>query len=318
MPGDRVIGIDVGGTKLLGGVVDGSLAVRNRVHRFWRGDSREEVIDVLVEAVEEARTAAPEAEAVGVGIPAVVDHATGTSEFSVHLPLEGVPFREVMEERLGLPVFVDNDANLAALAEHRAGAARGAQHVVLLTLGTGIGGGLILGGQLYRGARGGGAELGHMVVDLDGPPCQGNCPNRGCLEVMCSGSAIGREGRAAAERVPESALGRQLAEEREITGGRVTELAHDGDATAREVLDLVGRRLGAGIASLVNAFQPEVVVIGGGAIAAGDMLLDPAREVVAETALPPSRESLRIVAAELGEEAGMVGAGILALEQGRV
>jgi glucokinase len=318
MPTGRVIGIDAGGTKLLGGVVDESLAVRNRVHRFWRGDSREEVVDVLVEAVEEARAAAPDAAAVGLGIPSLVDAATGASEFSVHLPLEGVPFRELMAERIGLPVFVDNDANLAALAEHRAGAARGARHVVLLTLGTGIGGGLILDGRLYRGSRGGGAELGHMVVDVDGPPCQGDCPNRGCLEVLCSGSAIGREGRAAAERAPASELGRQLADGREITGGLVTELAHDGDAAAREVLELTGRRLGAGIASLVNAFQPEIVVIGGGAVAAGDLLLDPAREVVARTALPPSREGVRIVAAELGDEAGMVGAGILALDEGRV
>jgi glucokinase len=318
MPAARVIGIDAGGTKLLGGVVDGSLAVRERVHRFWRGGERDEVLDVMVQAVEEARAAAPEVTAVGFGIPSVVATATGTSEYSVHLPLEGVPFREVMAERLGLPVWVDNDANLALLAESRVGAARGARHAVMLTLGTGIGGGLLLDGRLYRGARGGGAELGHMVVDVDGPPCQGGCPNRGCLESLASGSAIGREGAAAAARSPDSALGRALADEREITGGLVTEVAHDGDPAAVEVLAAVGRKLGAGLASLVNAFQPEVVVIGGGAVAAGELLLGPAREVVMETALPPLRREVRIVAAELAEEAGLVGAGILALEEGRV
>ncbi|HEX8742368.1 MAG TPA: ROK family protein [Thermoleophilaceae bacterium] len=318
MSAARVIGIDAGGTKLLGGVVDGSLAVRERVHRFWRGRDRDEVLDVFVQAVEEARAAAPDVAAVGFGIPSVVDAATGSSEYSVHLPLAGVSFREVMAERLGLPVWVDNDANLALLAEARAGAARGARHAVMLTLGTGIGGGLLLDGRLYRGARGGGAELGHVVVDIDGPPCQGGCPNRGCLETLASGSAIGREGAAAAARAPESALGRALLDGREVTGGLVTEVAHDGDAVAIEVLALVGRRLGAGLASLVNAFQPEVVVIGGGAVAAGELLLGPAREVVMATALPPLREGVRVVAAELAAEAGLIGAGILALERGEV
>jgi glucokinase len=318
MSAARVIGIDAGGTKLLGGVVDESLAVRDRVHRFWRGGELDEVLDVMVDAVEEARAAAPDVAAVGFGIPSVVDSATGTSRYSVHLPLDGVPFREAISERLGLPVWVDNDANLALLAESRVGAARGARHAVMLTLGTGIGGGLLLDGRIYRGARGGGAELGHMVVDVDGPPCQGGCPNRGCLESLASGSAIGRAGAAAAAGSPDSALGRALAGGREITGGLVTEVAHDGDPVAVEVLAAVGRHLGAGLSSLVNAFQPEVIVIGGGAVAAGELLIGPAREVVMSTALPPLREGVRIVAAELAEEAGMIGAGILALAGGDV
>lgn len=314
----RAIGIDAGGTKLLGGVVDEALSVRDRVHRFWRGETRDEVLDVMAGAVEEARAAAPDVGAVGFGIPSVVDVEAGVSEYSVHLPLEGVPVRDVMAERLGLPVWVDNDTNLALLGEWRAGAARGARHAVMLTLGTGIGGALLLDGRLYRGARGGGAELGHMVVDIDGPPCQGGCPNRGCLEALASGSAIGREGAAAAAAAPDSVLGRALAGGREVTGALVTEVAHDGCPVAREVLALTGRRLGAGLASLVNAFQPEVVVIGGGAVAAGELLLGPAREVVEAKALPPLRAGARIVAAELGAEAGLVGAGVLALEGGRV
>jgi glucokinase len=314
----RVIGIDAGGTKLLGGVVDEELSVRHRVHRLWRGRERQEVLDVMVDAVEEARAAAPDAVAAGIGIPALVDADSGASAFSVHLPLEGVPFRDLMQERLGLPVFVDNDANLAAVAEQRAGAARGASHVAMLTLGTGIGGGLILGGRLYRGAHGGAAELGHVVVDIDGPPCQGGCPGRGCLEVMASGTAIGREGLAAAEREPDSALGAELREGREITGARVTELAHDGDPAAVGVLRLIGERLGAGIVGIVNTFNPEVVVVGGGAVAGGDLLLDPARAVVAQRALPPSRDQVRVVAAGFGEEAGLIGAAVLALEDGRV
>ena len=318
MSAGRVIGIDVGGTKLLGGVVDGALTVRDRVHRLWRGGDTEEVLRVIAQAVEEARSAAPDVRGVGFGVPSVMDLAAGVSEFSVHLPLEGVAFREEMHERLGLPVWVDNDANLALLAEARAGAARGARHAVMLTLGTGIGGGLLLDGRLYRGARGGGAELGHVVVDVDGPPCQGGCPGRGCLEALASGRAIGRAGAAAGAAAPESLLGRVVAEGREVTGALVTELAHDGDDAAREVLATAGRHLGAGITSFVNAVQPEVVVIGGAAVAAGDLLLDPAREVVAARALPPLARGVRVAAAALGPEAGMIGAGVLALEEGRV
>ncbi|HEX8053990.1 MAG TPA: ROK family protein [Thermoleophilaceae bacterium] len=314
----RVIGIDAGGTKLLGGVVDDALSVRDRVHRFWRGETREQVLDVIVGAVEEARAAAPDVGAVGIGIPSVVDAEAGVSEYSVHLPLEGVAVRDLMAERLGLPVWIDNDTNLALLSEWRAGAARGVRHAVMLTLGTGIGGALLLDGRLYRGARGGGAELGHMVVDVDGPPCQGGCPNRGCLEALASGTAIGREGAAAAAAAPDSGLGRAAAAGREVTGALVCEVAHDGCTVAREVLALTGRRLGAGLASLVNAFQPEVLVIGGGAAAAGELLLGPAREVAEATALPPLSAGVRIVAAELGAEAGLVGAGVLALEEGRV
>ena len=314
MPPRRVIGIDAGGTKLLGGVVDEGLVVHHRVHRTWRGGDRAETLDIFVEAVEEVRAAAPDVEAVGFGIPALVEWERGVSRWSTHLPLADVPFRDLMSERLGLPVVVDNDANAALIAETRFGAARDTAHAVLVALGTGIGSGLLLDGRIYRGSRGVGAEVGHMVVDLHGPDCQGACPGRGCLEVMASGSAIGREGVAAARRAPSSALGRRLADGREITGGIVTELAHDGDEAARSVLAEIGRRLGYGLAGVVNVFNPEVIVIGGGAIAAGELLLSPARAVVLERALPPARETVRIVPAHFGDEAGMLGAALLALD----
>jgi glucokinase len=314
MPPRRVIGIDAGGTKLLGGVVDEGLVVHHRVHRTWRGGDRAETLDIFVEAVEEVRAAAPDVEAVGFGIPALVEWERGVSRWSTHLPLADVPFRDLMSERLGLPVVVDNDANAALIAETRFGAARDSAHAVLVALGTGIGSGLLLDGRIYRGSRGVGAEVGHMVVDLHGPDCQGACPGRGCLEVMASGSAIGREGVAAARRAPSSALGRRLTEGREITGGIVTELAHDGDEAARSVLAEIGRRLGYGLAGVVNVFNPEVIVIGGGAIAAGELLLSPARAVVLERALPPARETVRIVPAHFGDEAGMLGAALLALD----
>jgi glucokinase len=314
MPPRRVIGIDAGGTKLLGGVVDEGLVVHHRVHRTWRGGDRAETLDIFVESVEEVRAAAPDVVAVGFGIPSLVEWDTGVSRWSTHLPLADVRFRDVMSERLGLPVVVDNDANVALLAEARFGAARGVSHAVLVALGTGIGSGLLLDGRIYRGARGLGAEIGHMVVDLHGPDCQGSCPGRGCLEVMASGSTIGREGRAAAAAAPDSALGRRVASDQEITGGIVTELAHAGDDAAVSVLRQIGRRLGYGLVGVVNVFNPELIVIGGGALAAGELLLGPAREVVAERALPPAREMVSIVPAEFGDESGMLGAALLALD----
>ena len=314
MPARRVIGVDLGGTKLLAGVVDAGLGVHHRAHRHSRGADEVAVLETVVSAVSEARDASSDHEvvAVGFGIPSLVDQRRGTAVSTVHLPLQGVPFRDVMAERLGLPVFLDNDANVALLVEARFGAARGASDAVMLTLGTGIGGAIMAGGQLVRGADGGAGELGHMVVDIDGPPCP--CGNVGCLEALASGNALGREGERVARAAPTSELGRIAASGRPITGMLVTELAHDGDRAARDVLALVGMRLGVGITNLVNAFNPEVVVIGGGVVAAGDLLLEPARTVVRERALSPSRERVEVVAARFGAESGMLGAAVLALE----
>jgi glucokinase len=272
----------------------------------------------MVEAVGEVRAAAGTVDAVGFGLPSLMDVASGTSVSSVHLPLDGLPFREEMAGRLGLPVYVDNDVNLAALAEQRVGAARGGRVVVMLTLGTGIGGAIVLDGRVFRGVDGGAGELGHVTIDLDGPPCQGDCPNRGCLEVMASGTAIGIEGERVARELPASALGRALAQGVPVTGELVADLARRGESEAQGVLELIGRRLGAGLVGIVNTFNPDVVVIGGGAARAGEMLLEPARRVVSERALRPSRETARIVAAGLGEDAGMIGAALFARSGGEL
>jgi glucokinase len=221
-----------------------------------------------------------------------------------------VPFPSPTSERLDRPVVVDNDANCALLAEARAGAAKGAANALLLTLGTGIGGAILARGEIYRG-RGGAGELGHMVVDLDGEPC--SCGSRGCLETVASGPAFGRAGDAAADEQPDSALGEAKASGREITGALVTELAGEGDAAAVGVLAEAGRKLGAGLASLANAFSPEVIVIGGGASAAGELLFAPAREEMQRRALRPNRD-VRVVPAHFADEAGMLGAAVMALE----
>ena len=313
MASRRVIGVDVGGTKLLAGVVDARFGVHHRAQRSVVGLDQSALLDMAVDAVREARDAAGgEVAAIGFGIPCLIDQRTGTAVIAVNLSLADIPFRDVMAERLGLPVFVDNDGNVTALAEHQAGAARGAREAVILTIGTGIGAGLILRGELYRGSIGAGAELGHMVIDMDGPRCQGNCPNYGCVEALASGTALVREATRLARERPRSGLGRALAAGRDPSGPLVTELAHDGDAVAIEALTLIGARLGVAIASLVNIFNPEIVVVGGGVIAAGELLLAPARAVVAARALPPSRDVVRIVAARFGVEAGMVGAAVLA------
>ena len=313
MPAGCVIGVDLGGTKLLAGAVDRDLVVHHRASRRSRAPDTEALLETVLSAVREVRDASEtEVLAVGFGIPSLVDVNRGVAEHTVHLPLSGVPFRDVMAERVGLPAFVANDATLAMLAEHRFGAARGASDALMLTIGTGIGGGLVIDGRLVHGTLGAAGEPGHMVVDLDGPPCE--CGAVGCLETLASGTALGREGARVARAATDSELARALEAGREITGALVTELAHDGDRAARDVVALIGMRLGVGIANLVNLLNPSVVVIGGGMIAAGDMLLEPARTVVRERALPPSRDAVRIVPAAFGHESGMLGAAILALE----
>jgi glucokinase len=313
-----VIGVDLGGTKLLAGAVDPALNVHHRATRSSRGTDQAGVLAAVVGAITEVRDAIEGAsgtvDAVGIGIPCLIDRERGMAVTSVNLPLIDVPFRDLMTERLGLPVFVDNDANAAMLAEWRFGAAAGARDAALLTLGTGIGGGLVVGSALQRGSQGAGAELGHMVVKADGPRCQGHCPNRGCLEAMCSGTALAREALRIATERPSSALGRALADGREILGPLVTELAYDGDVAAIDALALCGTWLGVGIANLVNMLNPDVVVVGGGVIAAGELLLGPAREEVASRALSPSKEHVQIVPARFGAESGMLGAAALALD----
>ena len=313
-----VIGVDLGGTKLLAGAVDPALDVRHRATRSARAATASEILDRVVAAVTEVREAL-EGDSlpvlgVGFGIPCLLDRGRGIAVSAVNLPLVDLPFGDLMAERLDVPVFVDNDATAAMLAEWRFGAAHGARDAALLTIGTGIGGGLVVNGELARGSLGAGAELGHMVIDLDGPRCQGNCPNRGCLEALASGTALAREAQRLAREYPGSRLGRALADGVQIGGHLVTELAHDGDAAAIDALELTGRRLGVGVANLVNMLNPDVVVIGGGVVAAGELLLAPVREVVAERALSPSREHVRILPARFGAESGLLGAATLALD----
>jgi glucokinase len=308
------IGADLGGTKMAIGVVDAEQKVLHQSTERTLGRDLDQLLGELESELHEALRACPQVDAIGIGIPSTIDQRHGKAISSVNLPIVDVPFRELVQQRLDLPTFLDNDANLAALAEHRFGAAQGATNAVLLTIGTGIGGGLVLGGELYRGSSGAAAELGHVVIDQAGPPCQGNCPNRGCVEVLASGTALGNEGRIAGETHPGSALGRALAGGEEITGRLVTEAAIAGDGIAVEVVATVGRRLGVALSSLANIFDPDVIVIGGGVSAAGDLLLEPAREQLRSRALPPMNET-PVRPAALGPDAGFIGAAQMALEE---
>jgi glucokinase len=291
----RVIGVDLGGTKILAARLDRDGTIEARCEVATPTASQDELLEGIAQAVE-GLGGSPFA-ALGFGIPSVIDRRTGRSLDSINIPLEDVSLGEVMRARFGVPAEVENDANVAALAEWRLGAGRGVENLVMLTLGTGVGGGVVLDGALYRGW----AEFGHIVVVADGPPCQGTCTGRGHLEAVTSGNAADR----AAERLwGEGATA-------ELLVGR----AHEGDPEALEALSGIGHLLGAGIGSLVNIFAPELVIVGGGfGLAAAEFLFPAALEVARREALEPARAGLRIVSAELGSDAGVVGAGLLAFE----
>lgn len=311
--GIETIGVDLGGTKMLVGVVDSGGRVLHRRVDASVGLSLDELLARIDEEIRIALDSRPGVAAVGLGVPCIVDRDREICVTSNHLPLIGVPLRSRVAALTGLPTAIDNDGNAAAIAEQRRGAARGADNVVLLTLGTGIGGGLILGGRPYRGSRGAAAELGHFVVDMDGPPCPGRCPNNGCIESLVSGTALRIEAERAIAANPGSPLASAAAAGGKIDGTVVTGLARAGDAISIQLLETMGRRLGIALTGLANVFDPDVIVIGGGVIDAGDLLLGPAREEFERRALTPQRET-PIRAAELGSDAGMIGASILGLE----
>ena len=310
-----VIGVDVGGTKIAAGRLGPGLVVE-RTLVIPTPEGGEVILRAVAAAVADLSADSTEPiTAIGVGIPATIDSVTGLAAHSVHTDMRAFEAAGPLEQLTGLPVHLDNDGNLAMLAEHRVGAAQGFDTALLLTVGTGIGGGILIEGRVFRGGRGHGAELGHVSVDGNGPPCQGACPGRGCLETMCSGTALAREFRAFAAANPGTPLGALHAEGRldSVSG---VDLAQAGDGDAREIVSTAGRWLGVGIASLCNAFDPDVVIIGGGVSEAGELLLGPARAVYQERALPPTRRA-PLVPAAFGPEAGLVGAGVMAADGGR-
>jgi glucokinase len=316
VPAENVIGVDVGGTKVAAARIEGAECVHH-VEQPTHLDSSEGLIDQIEAVVKEVIEDQGDPSAVGIGLPSQIDFATGTVVASVNIPLEGVPLGKELGDRLGIPVHVDNDANCAALAEAHFVEGGPAEHLVMYTLGTGVGGGVVIDGAIFRGSTGLGAELGHQVIDWDGPDCPGACPNRGCLEALCSGMALERDATEFAQDHPDSRLGRILAEgERgKVRGRDVVAAARDGDEDALKLFERLGTYLGVGLSGAINTFEPEYIVIGGGLSQGSDFFLARARDEANARALPALADRARIQLAQGGAKAGLIGAGLLAAQE---
>ena len=311
-----VIGVDLGGTKVIAALLKGNDLGESAL-KPTDLSSADALLDQLVAVVESARE--EDLDAVGVGVPSIVDFATGRVVTSTNIPLQDVPLREVLGERLGVPVFVDNDATVAALAEaHDQNLRLVAHNLVMLTVGTGIGGGIVLNGRIFRGATGGAGELGHTLVGVDlasSVPSPMKFPQPGSLEFAASGHALDRLAEQAANLHPESALGRLKADGQSVLGAEAVQAAHDGDEAAARIVEIWGQRLGVGIANAINTFDPDEVVIGGGAARAGDLLLEPARKIANGYVVPGLRGHAKVRLAWHGVRAGVLGAALLAAQE---
>jgi len=304
----NAVGVDVGGTKIAAGLVTPEGEILDEV-RYPTPNSQEKLVDIIARAVSEVGVGS-EIGGACLAVPGLILAQENKVVFSPNLrAVEGVPLKDELEPKIGMPLTIENDGNAAAWGEFRFGVGSEADHLVFVTLGTGIGGGVITHGILMRGAQGSGGELGHVTVQATGPRCA--CGNHGCLEALASGTAIGRRARELAIEHPESALGR-LASRRQILGEDVTELAREGDEVALSVLKEAGTWLGVGLAGFINVFNPEVVAVGGGVMEAGELVLEPARREVMLRARPPSSDLAEVKVATLGAKSGVLGAAALA------
>jgi glucokinase len=311
--------IDLGGSKILSVIAraDGS-----RLGEDLRATDAQEgpeavlgrIVASVEAALENAGLARDDLAALGVGSPGPCDAEAGIISDSPNLPgWRDVPICRHLEEKLGVPTVLENDATAAALGEHVFGAGRGCRHMVYITVSTGIGGGLIIDGKLYRGASGMAGEIGHIIIDPEGPRC--GCGNRGCLEAFASGVALAAQGEALVARGASPLLAKMVQEEGIITGGTVCRAAEQGDPEARRLIERAGYYLGIGLAAYVNILNPEVIVIGGGLAKVGELLLGPARAEMKRRAFAESLAPLRLEPAELGDYVGVMG--LVALLQGR-
>ena len=304
----NAIGVDVGGTKIAAAVVTPEGEVLNEV-RYPSSGPKERLLSSMARSVNEVRDGF-EVGGVCLAVPGTVSTVENKIIDAPNLhAIEGIPLKDELEERTDLTTTVENDANAAAWGEFRFGAGSEVSHLIFITLGTGVGGGVISHGVLLRGAQGAGGEMGHITIQATGPRC--GCGNHGCLEALASGTAIARRAREVASEKPDSALG-QLAVERAVLGEDVARLARQGDEAAISVLRETGVWLGIGLAGFVNIFNPEVIAVGGGAARAGDLILDAARHEVRLRAMSPGRDLVEIKEATLGADSGVLGAAALA------
>ena len=313
---DQFIGVDVGGTKIaIAKLQDGRFSEPEITQT--EQSSQEALVEQLAARLEAA--CGPDTRAIGVGLPSVIEFATGRILSSVNIPLKDLPLRELLTERVGIPVHVENDASCAALAEAFEDGRLTCPELVMFTIGTGVGGGWVLNGKLYRGARTSAAEVGHWIIGRDltegdeGP--EEPFPQRGSLETLASGRALDRLAARAATQYPDSHLGRSCADRGVVTGTDVVDGANAGDAASLYCLRVLGHRLGVGIANAINTFDPLEVVIGGGVSRAGELLVEPARDAAYRHVVPGLGTHTTIRIARHGPRAGVLGAALLAAQE---
>lgn len=305
------IGVDLGGTNIVAGVVNENYEIvsKSSVKTNLPRSEQEiaaDIIKVSKQAVADAGLTMEQIEWVGMGTPGIANSETGIIEYSNNLGFVNTPMVKYLEEGLGKPAFIENDANAAAYGEYVAGAAKGAKNAVCITLGTGVGGGIVIDGKIYCGSNFGGAEIGHTVISVDGPQC--TCGRKGCFEVFSSATGLIRMTKEAIAENPDSSM----ASEEKISGRTAFNHMRKGDKAATEVVDKYIKYLAAGITNTINVFQPDVLCIGGGVCNEGDPLLVPMKEIVArENYTRNSPKNADIVIAKLGNDAGIIGAAFL-------
>jgi len=317
-----VLAIDLGGTKIAAALISPDNRVIDKTHSLTLVSEglqavTSRIFSMIDRLLSEGNTGSAQLDGIAIAAAGAIDTDKGLITSSPNLPgWINVPLRDIVSKRYGIYTCLLNDANAAALAEHRLGAGRGTTNLIYLTVSTGIGGGIIVNGELYSGTSGCAGELGHMTIDANGPEC--NCGNRGCLEALASGTAVANEAKRRIKEGDCSLLTDIVSGDLEgITAEKVAMAAHSGDRLAMEVISRAAGYLGVGMVNLVNIFNPEMIIIGGGLSKMGELLLEPARQVVEQRAFPLCAGTVRIVTAELGDDAGVLGAAIYARQQTR-
>ena len=310
------IGIDLGGTNIVAAVVDEDYKILTKAStKTNRPRPAEAIADdmaaMAIQAVKDAGLTMDDIEWVGVGTPGIANSETGIIEYSNNRGFENTPMADLIRKHIDKPIYIENDANAAAYGEYVAGAAKGAKNAVCITLGTGVGGGIIIDGQIYAGSNFGGAEIGHTVISIDGPQC--SCGRKGCFEVYSSATGLIRMTKEKMDAVPDSVM-HKITEERngKVSARTAFDAMRQGDAAAKEVVDFYIKALATGITNTINIFQPDILCVGGGVCNEGDALLLPMKALVEqEVYTRNSPKNTKIVIAELGNDAGLIGAAFL-------
>lgn len=315
------VGIDLGGTNISAGVVDENYNIIAKATTKTNcprpaKEIADDMAKVSLEAIDKAGIKVDQIEWIGVGSPGTANSDTGVIEYSNNLGFKNTPLAKMIQETIDKPVYVENDANAAAYGEYVAGAAKGAKNAVAITLGTGVGGGIIIDGKIYSGSNFAGAELGHTVIEVDGPAC--TCGRKGCFEVFSSATGLIRMTKEAMDDNQDSKMWEMAkAEDGRVTARLAFDAMRAGDSVAKAVVDKYIKYLSCGITNMINIFQPEILCIGGGVCNEGDALLIPVKELVAkEDYLKNSEKNTKIVIAKLGNDAGIIGAAFLGRAQG--